>query len=276
MKQLIFTLIAFCTLQSMLAMKNDTPKNLNLLLLKAAQTRSLAKIKKLVKLGADVNCREEIQLVPYQPAKGLRTPLLCVALSATGHDSSETICEFLIENGANINATCHEGYTPLMCACALGRVNLCALFLKRGALIPITTPEQETVLHVAAILRHRQPLNSCAINFVVDHQQQMNTALTMPFLLCLNRLKQDPEQSVKKRIIVGELYREFRRLLLPHIRGYISIRDLLNMRDSKGNRALDYARLECLNPDYANPNTPINNEQDLDRNAGCGINCVIQ
>lgn len=52
----------------------------------------------------------------------------CVALN----DSLETVC-VLLEAGANINATQHGGYTPLLQAAAGGKKDLVLLLLEHGA-----------------------------------------------------------------------------------------------------------------------------------------------
>lgn len=232
MRKILLSLLCTLTIfHPLFGMEDSNQKYMNIQLLKATQWRIFNEARRLVELGADVNCCEEIQLIPYQPAKGLRTPLLCLAFSTYGQVSSEIICDWLLENGADINMAGEEGITPLMAATGLGNVNLTITLLRHGASIPITTLNQSTVLHFAASL-WKQQCNSCAIEWVVYHQKQRNKALVKPLLLYLYRMKNDPEQNERVGICARELYRQFRTLILPRIEGYCALRDLLNMKDS--------------------------------------------
>lgn len=82
---------------------------------------------------------------------------------------------------------------------------------------------------------------------VVNHQKQINAAIETT-LLCLNRVRRDSQQSAKMRISTGELYRQFKTLLLPHLGPYLPIQQLLNMRDHENKRAYDHLRIDCLRP----------------------------
>ena len=74
------------------------------------------------------------------------TPLLLAAYSGY-----VDVCRLLIERGANVNATTdNDGMTPLHCAAANGYVDVCRLLIERGANVNAIDRDGMTPLHCAA------------------------------------------------------------------------------------------------------------------------------
>jgi hypothetical protein len=91
--------------------------------------------RELVKAGADVN----------EKFYRLETPPLALAVSAVGSD----LYRFLIERGANVNATDNQGTTILMYATRGGTANIVMALLKAGANISPTNTQGRTALSYA-------------------------------------------------------------------------------------------------------------------------------
>jgi len=79
---------------------------------------NLAKIKILVKAGANVNTKDVNRLSP---------------LHLSAQDGYKDITEFLLQNGANINVTDSENCTPLHNAVSFERVEIVKLLVEKGA-----------------------------------------------------------------------------------------------------------------------------------------------
>jgi ankyrin repeat protein len=87
-------------------------------IVRASAKGDLAKVKKLVEEGADVNTA----------VAGGRTALIEAAWG--GHAD---IVKYLIERGASVNSADTSGYTPLMRAAEEGHAPIVTLLLKKGA-----------------------------------------------------------------------------------------------------------------------------------------------
>jgi uncharacterized protein len=78
-------------------------------------------VRLLVSYGADLSQRDKLGQTPLHNA------------AKAGLKRSLTITEVLLTHGADINAVCHEGWTPLMTAVSRQNVELVKLLMERGA-----------------------------------------------------------------------------------------------------------------------------------------------
>ena len=85
----------------------------------------------------------------------LETP----ALSLAAIKGSYEICVYLVEQGANIEATNKIGVTPLHAACSSGNNDIIKFLLEKKAYIEAKTDEGLTPLHIAAQDGHLEAVN---------------------------------------------------------------------------------------------------------------------
>ncbi|XP_053320514.1 arf-GAP with coiled-coil, ANK repeat and PH domain-containing protein 1 [Spea bombifrons] len=106
------------------------------LLYRAAEHRYLPTMADALAHGADVNW--------VRADEDGKTPLIRAVLS-----DSLVACEFLLQNGANVNQADKDGRGPLHHATLLGYTGLACLFLKRGADINAVDTRGKDVLSIA-------------------------------------------------------------------------------------------------------------------------------
>jgi ankyrin repeat protein len=75
-------------------------------------------------------------------------------LSIAANNGHHEILKLLIENGADINYTCYEGWTALYSAVFFGRLEVVKLLIEHGADIDKPTDNGWTPLHTAAFSGH--------------------------------------------------------------------------------------------------------------------------
>lgn len=104
--------------------------------------------KTLIKAGASVNRTVGgIGITPLHLAAGISSPQI-----ESGHYTVEgqlDLIEFLLENGANIDARDSTGSTPLFWASEFGSENAAAMLIEKGALIGITDNRGDTAITAA-------------------------------------------------------------------------------------------------------------------------------
>lgn len=210
----------------------------------------------------------------------------------------------LIAAGADVNAALAA---PLRNASYFQREDACKLLLAYNADISLADGLGETALHVAAkkiedptipydveikgrnvetrdaaaLAEARAEIKRlyemsrikgeaiCAL--ILNHQKQTNYAIKTT-LLCLHRLRHNADKNSKITACAGELYRQFKTLLLPHMGNYASINQLLNKRNNLGKRAYDECQLDCLRPDdNSEKNEPEPKQEKPDSVLTCSI-----
>ena len=110
--------------------------NPNFVLFKATTAHNLPVMLQAISLGADKNWVNNEQID--------RNPLHQAILSG-----SLMTCEFLLLNGANINAIDRNGYTPLHLAIETGNTSLAYLLLKHKSKYDITTNDGKKPIDIA-------------------------------------------------------------------------------------------------------------------------------
>jgi len=78
-------------------------------------------------------------------------PLICAASSDPSgpFESSEAVVKMLLAAGADINQGDSDGYTPLMAASSVGRLEMVTLLVKNGAHLNAATRSRHTALSYA-------------------------------------------------------------------------------------------------------------------------------
>ena len=97
----------------------------------------------LIEKGADVNARSDNAMAN------------CPLHSAAAGDHF-TVCDLLLANGADVDATQRGGFTPLMAAAQHGDRGLAELFLRRGASKPPQSDAGKTAADYAAEGGHEE------------------------------------------------------------------------------------------------------------------------
>jgi ankyrin repeat protein len=101
----------------------------------------LEEVKRLIKKGVDINCRNENDLCP--------TLLFLPSLSRRG-DATKMV-SYLISCGLDVNAKNILGETPLTFACKQEHFEVVELLLKNGADVNASHNHGNTALHYASI-----------------------------------------------------------------------------------------------------------------------------
>jgi hypothetical protein len=110
-------------------------------LLDAASDGDAARVKELLRKGANVNARDESGHTPLHHA------------AYRGHAE---VAELLLERGADVNARDKDGHTPLHWAAAEGYADVARLLLERGADPSIRDRDGRTPLDVARERGHEE------------------------------------------------------------------------------------------------------------------------
>ena len=137
-------------------------------IIEAAKNGDVSKARKLLKLGVDVNSRDDVGWTPLHRASGQGnldlvkllvergayvnavnngwdTPLHIAAL--VGHLD---VIKLLLKNHANVNAKNKDGQTPLQHAAGLGFLDVAKVLVENGADVRAKGDGDETPLHEAA------------------------------------------------------------------------------------------------------------------------------
>jgi ankyrin repeat protein len=118
MKKILFTLITIFTLQPLIAMESDGSKRPRI-------------------DQSDEFTTAEQTIVPRPPAMPiadeLQPPATSTQLSIAAQNGNSILCEWLINQGVNVNAQNNLGNTALMYAAAKGHIDVCRLLIARGA-----------------------------------------------------------------------------------------------------------------------------------------------
>lgn len=204
------------------------------------------------------------------------------------------ICKLFIANGAQVNALNYSKRNALTLAARTYNAKTCELLMENGTEF-ILSPEHSPLLSIG---RHyslyRAQKDDClgilaiqmhsTCNAIVNTQKRINNAIVTS-LMCLNRMRYDATDTLNRRMLASELYRQFKTLMLPHMGKYLSLKKLLNIRDGMGSRAYDYFKIECLNPDNVDGDKPVintkketSNQDDLGRDPDDGwiLACSVQ
>ncbi len=148
--------------------------NWNAKLVEAASDDNLQSLKDALKNGADINARYEdstalidavdcgnVEIVKYLIENGAdtenmnniwgNTALMKIANSVCIKESEICIeiAQYLLDNGANINAKTCNGWTALMYASSYGYLDMVKFLVKNGADINAITNEGYTALNLA-------------------------------------------------------------------------------------------------------------------------------
>lgn len=127
-------------------------------------------VREALNSGADINAQERgrtalhdaaqyghIEVCDFLMDNGLdvdvhgadgKTPLFCAISSYTG-GSNLKCCEFLLSSGANVNAADANGITPLYHAAAWGSNDVCQMLMRHGADVNAADITGNTPLHAA-------------------------------------------------------------------------------------------------------------------------------
>lgn len=184
--------------------------------------------------------------------------ILYAFIMATQRGFVET-AKLYLEHDADVNAL-HgvNSNTSLMVASQRFSFSLCQLLLDHNADLTLQNKKGRTAFICGAESNPRyldQSKKEAYFTLLINHQKCINAEVETT-LLCLNNIRHDADRSSKERICAQELYSHFKELLLPHMRKYAPLKQLLSVKDKKGMRACDYLQLDCLNPVYANSGLP--------------------
>jgi ankyrin repeat protein len=119
-------------------------KGSNVNIHQAASLGDLERVKSLVETGIDINTEES------KWRKNSDTPLF-IAVGA-GH---KEVAEFLIANGANMEAIDYKDHTPLQRMVELGRTDMAEFLVKKGANLKVKSESGRTLLHFACYYGYR-------------------------------------------------------------------------------------------------------------------------
>jgi ankyrin repeat protein len=75
----------------------------------------------------------------------------------------------LIDRGANINAPCYNGFSPLHRASFLGLLSICKILLDYGADVNITNIYGDTPINLATNEGHKN-----IVNLFIQHKKFLN------------------------------------------------------------------------------------------------------
>jgi ankyrin repeat protein len=115
---------------------------------RAANDGDIAIAKLLIKYKADVNA------VTKKRFRGESTPLL-EAAGIFDNNKSLTMVSLLLENGATVNVSDSNGWTPLHAAVEVGNISAAKLLLSKGASVSAQTDKGYSPLHLTAIRKYK-------------------------------------------------------------------------------------------------------------------------
>ena len=193
-------------------------------------------VRLLIEKGANIEC--------YNPVG-------CTPLIIASYGNYE-ICEFLIQNGADVNARRTKGsnkdWTSLMYASYYSKLDIMNLLLENGALIDIRTPSLYSAYLIAA-----QYGTPDAVEFLINNGAELNCTDSDGDSALICAAKYEQTDIIKLLIEYG-----------------VDI----NIRNKDGKRAIDYAKEKRIsdackmlsNPDnygYATRKINLNKKSDL-------------
>ena len=193
-------------------------------------------VRLLIEKGANIEC--------YNPVG-------CTPLIIASYGNYE-ICEFLIQNGADVNARRTKGsnkdWTSLMYASYDSKLDIMKLLLENGALIDIRTPSLHSAYLIAA--QHGTP---DAVELLINNGAELNCTDSDGDSALICAAKYEQTDNIKLLIEYG-----------------VDI----NIRNKDGKRAIDYAKEKRIsdackmlsNPDnygYATRKINLNKKSDL-------------
>ncbi len=193
-------------------------------------------VRLLIEKGANIEC--------YNPVGC--TPLIIAS------NGNYEICEFLIQNGADVNArrskTSNKDWTSLMYASYYSKLDIMNLLLENGALIDIRTPSLYSAYLIAA-----QYGTPDAVELLINNGAELNCTDSDGDSALICAAKYEQTDNIKLLIEYG-----------------VDI----NIRNKDGKRAIDYAKEKRIsdackmlsNPDnygYATRKININKKSDL-------------
>ena len=193
-------------------------------------------VRLLIEKGANIEC--------YNPVG-------CTPLIIASYGNYE-ICEFLIQNGADVNArrskTSNKDWTSLMYASYYSKLDIMNLLLENGALIDIRTPSLHSAYLIAA-----QYGTPDAVELLINNGAELNCTDSDGDSALICAAKNEQTDNIKLLIEYG-----------------VDI----NIRNKDGKRAIDYAKEKRIsdackmlsNPDnygYATRKINLNKKSDL-------------
>ena len=193
-------------------------------------------VRLLIEKGANIEC--------YNPVGC--TPLIIAS------NGNYEICEFLIQNGADVNArrskTSNKDWTSLMYASYDSKLDIMKLLLENGALIDIRTPSLHSAYLIAA-----QYGTPDAVELLINNGAELNCTDSDGDSALICAAKYEQTDNIKLLIEYG-----------------VDI----NIRNKDGKRAIDYAKEKRIsdackmlsNPDnygYATRKINLNKKSDL-------------
>ncbi|XP_078700930.1 uncharacterized protein LOC144927407 [Branchiostoma floridae x Branchiostoma belcheri] len=148
------------------AVGNVTP------LILAVVTKNEELVRCLIQLGADVNSTNEAGESPLHFVFTGATPNPSHAtrktpIAAKDRNATDTVFAALVENGADLNVSDRQGFTPLHVAAERGCLEEVQALVKAGADINVQTPV--TGLTPLSLAKHAN--NAAVVNYLVQHAE---------------------------------------------------------------------------------------------------------
>lgn len=309
MKNLLITTLLITSIQPAMAMqwlfieKNKSKtERLNQSFFLAAQSGDYVWLNACLEEGADLNARDAAGWTPLMHAAHAAKEEACTFLIDRGADMAalnaqgesvwavatkdryrQRVPLILLAKGLDVQRVTLKPFIEI------GNAPICRSLIEHG--LPVTTKDiryaltlreknaiLETLIRNGADFAERNEfgltifmraaredkIEACIL--MIHTQKKINTrALTL--LLCLNRLR-------KEIMSTGELYRNYKDLILPHVH-YQSISQLLNMRDTDGKRACDH-NWRAPNPETVDEEFLNNFESSPNKDGRSLTSCTIQ
>lgn len=117
--------------------KESVPQN-------SVQAAFLARAKQAISAGWNINDRDAATNETF--------------LTQAAYDDNVDAANYLLDHGANINATNKDHLTPLMCAALMGRAKFVEVLLDKGAYVNMRDRDGYTDM-VNLLLEHKPDLN---------------------------------------------------------------------------------------------------------------------
>jgi ankyrin repeat protein len=181
--------------------------------------------KLLLSRGADANLAveaafhqksEELAILVFENHADIETPTfsgtpLCVAAGRWA-----SLSTWLVEHGANVNATCRLKSTPLMNAAAHGNLEVVNLLLTRGADVLAKSDSGETALRVAQQNKHAEVVSALRQVLPVTHLESSIRAGDIEAVTSMIERGADMKPANLLRGAVIDNRSEMVKLLLAH------------------------------------------------------------